>query len=413
MSYESVIAKRYIFQKRKFGFITFITYISIIGLAIGVAALIITLSVLDGFENTVKERIADFESHIKIRSMLPWGVYNVTGVTEILENNEAIASFFPYIEKEALLKYQSFTEGIKVKGINQEDYKKIGILETGIVKGAFSVDEVERIDRSVYYSAVIGKNLAERLNLDIGSRIFIISPSGYDNRGSKVPVVKQFYVKGIFDSGMYEYDNTYVFISMENAVDLFGFRDNITGFEIKVKNIETADETASVLSREINESPYYAQSFYSSKSILFSWMKVQKRPILLVFGMIVMVGAFNLISTLIMMVLEKRKDIGILKSMGASSRGILKIFFLEGLFIGAGGTIVGGFIAFLLIILQYNYKFISISKEVYFIESLPVSLDITNFLFIGFLSILLSVIATIFPSLKASGVPPAEAVRID
>ena len=121
MSYESVIAKRYIFQKRKFGFITFITYISIIGLAIGVAALIITLSVLDGFENTVKERIADFESHIKIRSMLPWGVYNVKGVTEILEKNEAVASFFPYIEKEALLKYQSFTEGIKVKGINQED----------------------------------------------------------------------------------------------------------------------------------------------------------------------------------------------------------------------------------------------------------------------------------------------------
>lgn len=412
MSYESIIARRYIFQKRKFGFITFITYISIIGLAIGVAALIITLSVLNGFENTVKEKIADFESHIKIRSMLDWGIYDKANVIEAIKTSEEVVSYFPYIEKEALIKYQNFNEGVKVKGINEQDYKKIGILETGIVQGEFEVDETEKEDRSVFYSAVIGKNLAERTGVSLNDRIFLISPSGFDDKGSKVPVVKQFRIKGIFDSGMYEYDNTYIFVSMEAASDLFGFDDNVTGFEIKVRNVKTADEVSNFINRKLKY-PCFANSFYSTKSILFAWMKVQKRPILLVFGMIVVVGGFNLISTLIMMILEKRKDIGILKSMGASGKGVMKIFFYEGLFIGAGGTIIGGLLAFLIILLQYKYKFITISKEVYFVESLPVSLDITNFIVIGSITILLSMAATLYPSWRASSIPPADAVRIE
>ena len=412
MSYESIIARRYIFQKRKFGFITFITYISIIGLAIGVAALIITLSVLNGFENTVKGKIADFESHIKVRSMLNWGIYDKASVIEAVQSTEDVLSFFPYIEKEALIKYKNFNEGVRVKGINEEDYKNIGILETGINQGVFEVDKVERVERAVFYSAVIGKNLAERIGASLDDRFFLISPSGFDDRGSKVPTVKQFRIKGIFDSGMYEYDNTYIFVSMEAASDLFGFDDNVTGFEIKVKNVKTADEVSNLINRKLKY-PCYANSFYSTKSILFAWMRVQKRPILLVFGMIVVVGGFNLISTLIMMILEKRKDIGILKSMGASGRGVMKIFFLEGLFIGAGGTILGGFLAFLIIILQYKYKFITISKEVYFVESLPVSLDITNFLVIGALTVILSIAATIYPSWRASNIPPADAVRIE
>jgi len=412
MNYHSLIAKRYIFQKRKFGFITFITYISILGLAIGVSALIITLSVLNGFESTVKEKIADFESHIKVHSAFQWGIYDVEDVKNVIESNENVVSYFPYIEKEALIKFGNFNEGIVVKGIKEKDYKKIGLLESGITKGFLEVNEVKKEDKSYYYSAVVGKDLAERMDINLGDRIFIISPAGLSDSGSKVPVVKQFLVKGIFESGMFEYDNTYIFTSLEVARELFAYGRSVSGFEIKIKDMTQAEEVSSLLSRDLKY-PYYAQSFYSSKSILFAWMKVQKRPILLIFGMIVLVGGFNLISTLILMILEKRKDIGILKSMGASKLSIVKIFFLEGLIIGAGGVILGGIISFLLILAQHQYKFIKISKEVYFIESLPVSLDLMNFLIISIITVILSVVATMYPSWKASKIPPADAVRIE
>ena len=226
------------------------------------------------------------------------------------------------------------------------------------------------------------------------------------------PVLKVFTVKGIFNTGLFEYDDTYVYIPLKSAQELFMLGDSVTGISARIKDTEMADEVC----YEINSKlfyPHYARTWFDIHNMIFRWMDTLNVPVLLVLGMIALVGVFNLVSTLIMIVVEKKRDIGILKSMGANKKSVMKIFLYEGIFIGGLGVGIGSAISFALCWLQDKYKFFSLNEDIYLVSYLPVSIKFSDFLLIGSAALILCVIATIYPAWRASRLLPTDAIRYE
>ncbi|RKY85573.1 hypothetical protein DRQ09_07095 [candidate division KSB1 bacterium] len=411
MNYEILIAKKYLTKKKKTGFINIITYFSITGLTIGIAALIITLSILNGFEKEVKDKIISFQSHIRLGTFHNEGFGEYEDILQKIKSIPGVTGVSPFVEREAMIRFKNIDEGIVLRGIDENLVKNVLDINKKIIKGKFSLKPEKReLNRPA--EIILGKDLIEKLGANISDTVFVVSPFGKKLNLLGMPSVKQFVISGIFDTGLYEFDNSFVYVPLKTSQRLMKMENEITGVEIRVKNIDDSYNIAS----EINETlgyPFLAQTWKEMYNTLFAWMKTQKLPILIVFGMIVVVGAFNLVSTLIMLVLEKKKDIGILKSIGASSGSIMKIFFLEGTFIGTISVILGSSIAYFLCWMQKTYKLFSLNKDVYYIEAIPVSMSIYNFIFISGVAFILCLVATLYPSWKAAKLLPAEAVRFE
>jgi len=411
MNYEVYVAKKYFIKKKKTGFISIITWFSIVGLTIGIASLIITLSILNGFETEVKNKITGFQSHVKVATFHNESFGNIEQVRQQIESIEGVLALSPYVEREAMIRFRNLDEGIVLRGVDQERVKNVLDIEDKFIQGNLSLKPKDR-EKNQVAEIVIGKNLAERLGIKPGDTVFIICPFGKQLSLLGAPSVERFILSGIFETGLYEFDNSFVYVSLKTSQALLDITDEISGFEIKVDNIDNSLSVA----RKINDKlgyPFYAQTWKEMYNTLFAWMQTQKLPILIVFGLIVLVGAFNLISTLIMLVLEKRKDVGILKSIGARSRSIMKIFVLEGVFIGTLSVFAGCLLAYFLCYIQETYKIFSLNKDVYYIDAIPVSMSPYNFIIISLVAFVLCLIATVYPSLKAARLVPAEAVRFE
>lgn len=404
MLFPFYISKKYIFSKRDSRFINFISSIAIIGIALGCASLIIALSILGGFERTIVNKIVDFDSHIQIisaQSILPDYQVNSRKIEYILDTN--LQELNPYASKLAIIGNKKIKEGVNLKGIISSNANTF--LKKDIVQGTF--------DLTADSSIIIGKKLANKLSVKVGDKLTVFALSN-DNIPSinNMPNIKKYVIKAVFESGMAEYDDLTVYCNLHSAQELFSIGDNITGYDIKLKNISKIDSTASLLANSLGN-PHYVRTIFQSHRNIFTWIELQKKPIPIVLGLIIIVAVFNIISTLLMMVMEKTNAIGILKSLGANKRNIVSIFLIHGVFISLAGIIAGNLLAFILTYLQLKFSIISLPSSIYFMSTVPIYLSLFNFLIVSGLTFILGIFASVIPSVIASKIQPINALRFN
>lgn len=404
------IARKFISDRKKSRFFSFISLITIIGITLGVIALNLSLAILEGFEKTIENKIADFNSHIQVfayndRTIKNYEQVKIT-IEEKIQNEYLLIS--PYFQKNCILKHKNSSEGIVLKGIVEE--KAIQIIKNEIIAGDANFDSKNSI--------VIGEKLAYKLGVKVGDTILAF---GFKSQNQNFFNFKTFFdnlriskfaISGIFRSGMEEYDNIYAFSSLKGAQSFFGFEDEATGFDIKLKNPARADELSYVLTSTLGY-PLFARSIFETYSHIFNWIDLQRKPIPIMLGLITLVAAINIIGTLLMLSLEKSKQLGILMSIGAQPSLIKKVFVLQGIYLAAIGILWGTFISLLLCYLQLEFKIIKLPGSVYYLSEAPIAINFFNFALVAFCAIALSYLFSIIPATIASKRKPSEILRFE
>jgi lipoprotein-releasing system permease protein len=400
------LAKRFLGSRKDSNFLSFITFISIAGIAIGVAALIISVSVLNGFEQEITEKAVSLSSHIQLTSFKREGIPNYNRLIEDLKSPElnfGIKDAHPYVQKEAVIKYKDVTEGIVVKGIRNED--KIFGEQRKIITGS---GEVGKLDSSVS-RIILGNKLASKLGVKIDDKVFIIATVGLPS-ATNTPTIKGFKVVGIYESGLKEYDDVLLYVDMADAQKLFSMGPYVTGVELTLNDVNKIRRVSAEIKNKIDYPNNNARNVFQIYKGLFTWVELQKEPIPIVLGLIVIVAAINIIGFLLMLVLEKTETIGILKSLGAKNSDIIKIFFLQGMFISIAGIIIGNILGYGLCLLQLKYNLIKI-PEIYYMTTVPLELSFSIGLTITLIAIALSMLVTVVPSYLASRLNPITSLR--
>ncbi|MBW2558546.1 MAG: lipoprotein-releasing ABC transporter permease subunit [Deltaproteobacteria bacterium] len=417
MSYELFIGLRYLRAKRKQTFISANTFISVAGIFLGVAALIIVLAVMNGFEIELRDKILGINSHIVLMEYTG-GMEDYERVMGELESVDGVVASTPFIYGQAMLKNSGRVTGVVLRGMSTET--SADVINLGKMKDGNIDDLSGRGNKTDLPGVVIGKELAQNLGLLLFDTVEILLPMGISTPMGIVPKIKKFSVVGIFDSGSYEYDSSLVFMSLENCKKFLDMRDTVTGIEIKVDDIYGAGRIAKAIQEKLGY-PYWARSWMEMNKNLFSALKLEKRVMFIILSLIVIVAAFNIITTLIMTVMEKAGDIAILKSMGATARGIMKIFMIEGIVIGAVGTILGAItgvtvalnLEWISRLVENLFDFKILPKDVYYLNELPSRIDYGDVAVIVIAAMLICFLASIYPSWRASRLDPAEALRYE
>ena len=396
------LALRHLNSSVKSNFSSFAGKLSILGLSFGIASLILTISVYQGFENTISDKIASFDGHYRFQDILGRSTHENSDLNAVLEdilkekNNSIIRSF---VQGPVLIRKGINAEGVIIEGINGN--KLVKPLNNLIISGTGNL-----LDNTI----IIGKSLADKYGLIIGDPLVVFDlTSIYDISGIKR--LKQFTIGGVFHSGLSEYDNNMVYTSIFSAQYLLGMEENISG-----KVVYLSQNDISSFPLLINEKlryPYYATSWKEKHHTLFKWLEVQKLPIIIIFGMISLVAVVNIISALTMIVLDKTKAIGILQAIGFRKKQINLIFLTKGIIIGIIGSMTGLSIALILGYIQMKYHILSISEDIYFMDYLPLAFNVKNTIFIVVAGIISSIIASYWPAKIAANIKPANAVRYE
>lgn len=403
MFFPFYISKKFIFSKKDSRFLNFISSIAIAGIALGVATLIIALSILSGFEKTITSKIVDFDSHIKIDSYEAF-------TTDWSSDYKYINSLLPsksnvsyHLANLAVVSYKGVSEGLTIKGIvpSNNTIK----LDQDIIEGKSKLDD--------HNNMVIGKKLANKLNLKVNDKITVFALKGNEVPNiDNLPNIVKYNVSGIFETGMSEYDDMTAYINFYSAQKLFSTGNSITGFDIMLNNPAYIDSIEKVLNDNLRY-PYSARSIYKTHKSIFTWIDLQKKPIPIILGLIIIVAVFNIVGTLLMMVLEKITSIGILRSIGLKRRKVISIFLLHGGFVSIIGILFGNILAYTLMIMQLKYNIITLPSSVYFMSAVPIDIKIDTFLLISGITFLLSLAASFIPSFIASKIQPVNALRFE
>ena len=362
--YELMIGLRYLKSRRKRRFISVISIISITGVTIGVMALIIVLSVMTGFESDLKEKILGTNSHLVV---LQYGGFmpDYEEVVEKVKLFDDVVGATPFIYSQVMISSDSGVSGVVIRGIEPKSAANVVNLKSYMERGSLDdLGEKEYEDKKRLSGIIIGVELANMLGIGYLDTVNIISPTGNLTPMGMAPKMQSYKVAGIFKSGMYEYDTTLAYMSLQDAQNFLNTPDEVTGIEVSLKNIYDSDNVAKKM-RESLGFPYITRDWKEMNSNLFSALKLEKVVMFIILILIILVAAFNIISTLIMVVMEKGKEVAILKSMGASQISIIKIFVSEGLIVGVLGTIFGFIGGVSICILLTKYKFIELPKDIY------------------------------------------------
>ena len=393
MNWQLSVSLRYLTSKRKEKFISLISIISILGVALGVAALIIVIGVMSGFDNDLKDKIIGTNSHIVVES--DYGIAPSDDLLNTVTGTEHVMAASFYLSGQALIRRDDNVTGVMVRGIVPGREREVTKIASYITAGSldFGQDGV-----------VIGSELAQKLNLHVGDEVSMVSPAFVKG--------KAFKVYGIFTSGMYDYDANLVYLDLAKAQEFFASKDLATGIAVKVDDAFNVGVVKLGLQRQLGRIGSVRTWMEHNKNLLAA-LKLEKTVMFLILTLIVMVACFNIASTLIMTVLEKTKDIGILKAIGASSSDVMAVFAMQGGLIGFIGTALGTGMGVLLAWLLKTYQFVKLPKDIYYIDRLPVRLEMHDILIIVLSSLLISLVATIYPSYQASRLDPVEALRYE
>jgi lipoprotein-releasing system permease protein len=404
MNFAFFVSRRYILSNKDSRLLNLISVISIVGISLGVSTLIIALSVLNGFEKTLTQKITDFDSHIKILSYkesLPKADEYLLKLKNKL--NDQIDFISPSISKLAIISTKNRKEGINIKGIVEP--KEVEKIKSNMIEGELNFDKENSI--------VIGKTLATKLLIKVGDKVTLFALKNDKNPSiDDLPNIQSFFVEGIFESGMAEYDNMIGYTGIKTAQNLFSMPGEINGIDIKLKSVDKIDSLTQVIRKELRY-PYYARTIYEIFRNIFSWIELQKKPIPIVLGLIIIVAVFNIISALLMLVLEKTNAVGILKSLGAKALSIIKIFFYQGIYLSTIGIIAGNILAWFLMFLQLELDIIKVPSSVYFVTRVPIELSLDVFLLVSIITFILALLAAVIPSYFASRINPVSALRFD
>ncbi|MCE5242707.1 MAG: lipoprotein-releasing ABC transporter permease subunit [Syntrophobacteraceae bacterium] len=414
MNFELYVSLRYLLAKRRQTFISLITIISIVGVAVGVTALIVVLAVMNGFQENIRSRILGITSHIVINSY-NGSIPNYGKLIEEIEKQSGVVAATPFTYMQVMISSGGGVSGALLRGVDPATVNRVIVLQDNMISGNFSDLKPQKPtpdNLSPQPGIILGSELARNLNTRVGEFLTVISPSGRLTPMGQTPRSKLFQVAGVVKSGMYEYDNTLAFIGLSAAQQFAGVGDVATGIEVRVSDIYDAGKIAENLRARLGN-PFYVRDWMQMNQNLFFALKLEKVMMFIILTLIVLVAAFNIVSSLIMLVMEKGRDIAILKAMGATTKSIRRIFVYEGLMIGVSGTLLGIAGGFGLCAILKRYKIIELPRDVYNFSELPVKLEALDVTVIALAAILITLIATIYPSRQAAKLAPAEALRYE
>ncbi len=411
--YELFIGLRYTRAKRRNHFISFISLISMLGIALGVAALIVVLSVMNGFQEELRARILGVASHAQVS-----GVNNTLadwrGVAAVVGRNPEVKAMAPYVMGQGMLSNGQRVQGAIVRGVLPEEENRVADIGSHMKAGALSDLRPDE------FGIVLGIELARGLGVGVGDKVVVIAPQGQITPAGILPRLKQFRVVGLFEVGMYEYDAGLALVHLDDAAKLFNLGDRVSGLRLKLDDLYQAPRVSQEIQAMLPDD-LYVTDWTQQHANFFRAVQIEKNVMFIILLLIVAVAAFNIVSTLVMMVTDKQADIAILRTLGASPGSIMKIFIVQGALIGVIGTLIGAGGGVLLALnvetvvpaIENLFGVHFLAKDVYYISELPSKLMWGDVMVITVVSLVLSLLATLYPSWRASRTNPAEALRYE
>jgi lipoprotein-releasing system permease protein len=422
MSFELFVSLRHLKAKRTQKFISLNTWISIGGVALGVMALIVVIAVMSGFGKDLRDKILGTNSHIVVTNITRSGMDDYESVLKKVMQAEGVKAAAPFILNQVMLTSGGNSSGVVVRGIDPDREAMVSDLEKNLIQGDLAMlKKSERASKGPRRDKIIlGKELAQKLGVQMNDAVSMISPASRLTPMGLVPKIKLFKVVGFFESGMFEYDSSLAFISVESAQKFFSMKGTVSGVEIRVDDIDRADKIAESLQESLGF-PYYARDWMRMNKNLFSALRLEKIVMFIILILIILVAAFNIVSTLFMVVMEKTKEIAILKSMGTSRTSIMKIFSLQGLIIGVTGTFIGCVGGFTIVpnlneivgFIESIFGITAFPSDVYYLDKLPSEIQYLDSFLIIIFSILICFLASLYPAWRASRMNPVDGLRYE
>ena len=415
LPYQLFIALRYLKSKKRHKGISFNTVISIIGVAVGVMALLVVLSVMSGFHEDLQKKILGANAHAVVLSY-KGGIEDYKPVMEKLKNEPHVVSTSPFVLGQVMVSSGRRAHGVFLRGIEPSLELKTTDILKHIKEG--SIEEILEGSRVKGQGSrdvpwiILGKELSAMLGVIAGDTVNLISPVGEIGPLGMLPKVKQFKVAAIFEMGMFEYDTNLVLTDIKSAQEFFGYGSAVSGIELRLDDIYKASSVRDSVNKKMGF-PYYARDWMQMNRNLFSALKLEKFAMFIILILIVLVASFNIVSTLMMNVMEKQKEIAILKAMGAKNQGIMMVFMIQGLLIGIIGTVIGVTGGYILGKIINNYEIIKLPADVYYLSKLPVKMKLVDFVAVSFSAIAISFLSTLYPSYHAAKLNPVEPLRYE
>ncbi len=408
LPYQAFIALRYLKSKKKHKVVSVNTAISIGGVAVGVMALLVVLAVMTGFQQDIQKKILGANAHVVIRNYKgPMTGYDALART--LEREKDVTGFSPFVLGQVMVSYEKRAHGVFLKGVLPEIEQRATEILSHIKDG-----DARRLGAEGELPGIIlGRELASNLGVFVGDKVNVVSPVGEIGPMGMLPKVREFRVVAIFEMGMFEYDANLVITGMQSAQEFFGMKkDEITGVQLRLHDIYKASEVRKRLQEKLGF-PFHVLDWMQMNKNLFSALKLEKFAMFVILVLIVLVASFNIVSNLIMNVLEKSREIAILKAMGATSRGIMAVFMMQGLLIGLIGTGIGIAGGYGLGYVLNRYELIKLPADVYYLSHLPVMMKLSDFLIVSASAITISFISTLYPAWQAAKLNPVEPLRYE
>lgn len=409
MRFETFIALRYLFALRKQSFISIISLFAVCGVAIGVGALIVVIGVMNGFSTDLRDKILGVNAHVLVTS-LRGGIKDYNTLADEASKVQGVTGVTPFVYSEVMLSTRTGVKGVVLRGIDPSTSDSVLSLAKDMVSG-----DVKNLDKEGDFPGIIiGSELAKRLGLIEGSAVNLLSPSGRSGAAGFTPKVRRFTVAGVFRTGMFEYDSSLGYVTIPAARKLLGFKgDVVSGLEISVDDVYNVEAITDAIREKVGSFTVYVRHWQEMNANLFAALELEKTAMFIILAMIVLVGSFSIVTTLVMLVIQKTKDIAVLMSIGADVKSIRRIFMLQGTFIGLAGTAFGFLIGVPLSLLLKKYQFIKLPSNVYPVDYLPVRLEAFDMISIGVAAFMLCFLATIYPARRAAKLCPSEALRYE
>lgn len=411
MKFELFVATRYLFAKKKGVFDIITTIIGIAGVSVGVAALVTTLGVMTGFQSKIRQTIVGAQSHVSVEGFMPEGVYQEN--IERIESLPLVVGAAPEAYGLAMLNFQGRAMGMMLRGLAPEKEAKVNNLMDSFVTGSFEPNVTEGTPNSslnVTPGLVLGSEIALKMRLYVGDDVILISPSSITGSAGLIPKMKKFKISGIIKTGYYEFDNAFAYAKLEHVTDFLGIARGATSVSVKLHDMEDADRAAAQI-EQLLEYEYDVETFAQKHGTLYAALKLEKTMMFIILFLIIIVASLNIASNLILLGAEKLKDIGIMRSMGATPAQISKIFLWEGMMVGSAGILCGLLLAAVICWAISSFNIVELPADIYYFTKVPVKIKAWDIFCVVAGSYIICFLAALYPALKASRIKPADAIR--